>query len=103
MKRSTAGLMLVAAMAAAAGAPSASTDGTAVREVVPTAQNAQTGQRQQSERPIPAAVTRAASFAAAQLASAGVPFRVGQAHGCPWPGRRLACARRGAGAARRMR
>jgi hypothetical protein len=99
MRKTTAGLMIAAAIAAA-GAPIAPTDAPAVREAAPTAQSTQS---QKNERPAPPpASARLADLGLAELGRAGVPFRfAGQ--GCPWPGRRVACARRGSGVAARMR
>lgn len=85
--------LALAAMAAIAGVPLAPP--IIAAGPVPSAVS------QSNERTAPVVIAQQVAELAF-LGAAGAPARfvVG---GCPWPGRRAACARRGAGAVRRMR
>lgn len=87
--------LLMAGLAALATVPAAVTP---ISEPAVRAAPAQPTQEKQA--PVPVARNIPADLAF--LASAGVPLS-GRQTGCPWPGRRAACARRTAGRVRRMR
>jgi hypothetical protein len=85
MRKTTAGLMIAAAIAAA-GAPIASNDAPAVREAAPTAQSTQT---QKNERPAPPpSSARLADLGLAELGRAvcrsASPGRAARGRGGAW-------------------